>query len=588
MKRLLQLPVTSAALAATLGLAGAPALAGTWTAMPMDSVTGLPHRDVVLLTDGTLLAQEENADGHVWTRLAPDSAGNYLNGTWSSAGSTQVDRRYYPMAVLRDGRFFVAGGEDVGAGESPNVVELYDPVSNHWNVGAPGLFGDIGDDANQVLADGRVFLGYRFGVETQVYDPTTDHWTQTAGVATAGSTDEHTWSLLPDGAVLDWTPAQPQRYLPSTNQWLNDAVVPFTMQNSADGEIGPGVFLYTGKLLAFSAFGKTALYTPGASPSDSGSWVAGPTTPPPAQPNDNPYNAQYTEDAAACIEVNGRVLVVTTDSPLGNVRFAEYDPASNAIAQVATPPGVDSGRSGYNFQMLALPDGHVLVTGTGTNDFLYTPSSGPQSQWQPAIQSITANSNGTYTVTGRQLNGLSQGDSYGDEGQGQTNYPLVRLTSGTTVRYARTFNHSTMAFATGAATVQTTFTLPSGIPAGAYQVSVVANGIASPAVNLTLATAQLGTSVSVTDMWESGYCATVNVTNTGSQTINGWTVVMDVGTATQNARWNANFSQTGSTVTATNMTQNGTLAPGAQTSFGFCTEMPPAVRGPVIDSATGS
>ncbi len=286
--------------------------------------------------------------------------------------------------------------------------------------------------------------------------------------------------------------------------------------------------------------------------------------------------------------MNGKVLLVTTDAPLGAVRFAEYDPASNAIAQVPNPPGVDPGRPGFLIQMLALPSGQILVTGTNINDFVYTPSSGPQSQWQPTIQSITANSNGTYTVTGKQLNGLSQGDSYGDEGQGQTNYPLVRLTSGATVRYARTFNHSTMAFATGSATVSTTFTLPPGIPAGTYQVSAVANGIASPSVNLTLATGQIGTTVTLTDFWESGYCASINVTNTRSQTINSWKVILDVGTATQNAQWNANFTKSGSTLTATNMSQNGTLAPGAQTSFGFCTQMAPPVRGPVVDSATGT
>lgn len=587
MRKLLEFPVTAAALATTLGFS-APALAGTWTSMPMDSVTGLPHRNVVLLTDGTLLAQEENGDGHIWTRLTPSARGDYLFGNWSSAGSTQVDRRYFPMAVLRDGRFFIAGGEDVDAGESQNAVEIYDPVSNHWALGAPGLFGDIGDVANQVLTDGRVILGYRSGPETQVYDPTTDQWTQLPDHGSSGSGDEETWSLLPNGAVLDWTPAQPLKYAPSTNQWIDEAVPPFTLQNSADGEIGPGVFLYNGNLLAFSAFGRTAIYTPAASQTANGTWVAGPTTPAPAQPNGNPYNAQYTEDAAACIEVNGKVLVVTTDTPLGAVRFAEYDPASNTISQVPNPPGVDPRRSGFLFQMLALPTGQILVTGTNINDFLYTPSSGPQSQWQPTIQSITANSNGSYTLTGQQLNGLSQGDSYGDEGDGQTNYPLVLLTSGATVRYARTFNHSTMGFATGSASEQTTFTLPPSIPAGTYQVSTIANGIPSSPVNLTLASSQIGAAVTLTSAWNSGYCATITVTNTLAQTINSWKIIMDIATAAQNAEWNANFTQNGSTLTATNMTQNGTLAPGAQTTFGFCTQMPPAVRGPVIDSATGA
>ncbi len=145
-----------------------------------------------------------------------------------------------------------------------------------------------------------------------------------------------------------------------------------------------------------------------------------------------------------------------------------------------------------------------------------------------------------------------------------------------------------MAFATGSSTVSTTFTLPAGIPAGTYQVSAVANGIASPSFNLTLATAQIGAGVALTDVWESGYCTTITVTNTLSQTINSWKVVMDLGTAAKNAQWNANFTQSGTTLTATNMSQNGTLAPGGQTTFGFCTQMAAPVRGPVVDSATGS
>jgi len=593
MRKFLELTTTAATFAATLGLGAVPAHAqsGTWTEVPTDSVTGSPHRTVALLTDGTLIAQEDSPDPHLWTRFTPDSTGSYLNGTWSAAGATRLSRLYFPYAVLRDGRFFVAGGEDLGPGETDsNAVEIYDPIANSWSAGASGLFGDIGDVAYQVLADGRILMGYRFYTgQTQVYDPITNQWTQTATRANAVGTEE-TWSLLPNGTVLDWTAAQPVRYVPSQDQWLNDAVPPFVMQDT-NLEIGPGVFLYNGKLLAFSAFGKTALYTPAASPTASGSWVAGPSTPPPAAPNGNPYNAQYTEDAAACIEVNGKVLVVTTDTPLGQVRFAEYDPATNTIAQVPTPPGVDTGRPGYLFQMVALPNGKVLVTGTGTHDYLYTPTSGPQDAWRPVIQSITANANGSYTLTGRQLNGLSQGASYGDEGNAQTNYPLVRLTSGSTVRYARTFNHSTMAFATGTATVQTNFTLPANLPAGTYQVAAVANGIASAPVDLTV-TGNQGNQISatavVTSQWESGYCANVTVTNTQSKTINQWTVVMDIGTATQNAGWQAIFSQSGSTLTATNMSNNGYLTAGAQTVFGFCTQMPAPLRAPIVSSATGS
>jgi cellulase/cellobiase CelA1 len=116
----------------------------------------------------------------------------------------------------------------------------------------------------------------------------------------------------------------------------------------------------------------------------------------------------------------------------------------------------------------------------------------------------------------------------------------------------------------------------------------VANGIASTAVNLNVTSNQIAATVALTDQWESGYCANVTVTNTLSRTINQWTVIMNVGTAIQNARWQANFTQNGSTLTATSLPANGTLAPGAQTTFGFCTQMAAPVRGPQVTSASGS
>jgi hypothetical protein len=88
----------------------------------------------------------------------------------------------------------------------------------------------------------------------------------------------------------------------------------------------------------------------------------------------------------------------------------------------------------------------------------------------------------SYTLHGRLLNGLSQAVGYGDDAAAATNYPLVRirhLASGK-VTYCRTFDHSTMGVGTGAAVHSTNFFVPCGIPTGASEICVVANGIASP------------------------------------------------------------------------------------------------------------
>jgi hypothetical protein len=87
----------------------------------------------------------------------------------------------------------------------------------------------------------------------------------------------------------------------------------------------------------------------------------------------------------------------------------------------------------------------------------------------------------SYLISGIQFNGLSQACSYGDDATMATNYPIVQLTNNSTgvVTFCRTANHSTMAVATGAAVVSTTFTIPSGLAAGSYTLVVIANGIPS-------------------------------------------------------------------------------------------------------------
>jgi hypothetical protein len=77
---------------------------------------------------------------------------------------------------------------------------------------------------------------------------------------------------------------------------------------------------------------------------------------------------------------------------------------------------------------------------------------------------------------------MSQANSYGDDRQSATNFPLVRLTLGAgKVRYLRTFGFSSMGAATGNTNVTTHVEVPADLPAGHWNLAVIANGIASPA-----------------------------------------------------------------------------------------------------------
>ncbi|MDW5329770.1 GH12 family glycosyl hydrolase domain-containing protein [Plantactinospora sp. KLBMP9567] len=70
--------------------------------------------------------------------------------------------------------------------------------------------------------------------------------------------------------------------------------------------------------------------------------------------------------------------------------------------------------------------------------------------------------------------------------------------------------------------------------------------------------------------WNNGYTASVTVTNTGSSAINNWSLTYDLPSGQQvgNA-WNATVTQSGSAVTARNISWNGNIAPGGTASFGY-------------------
>jgi hypothetical protein len=77
---------------------------------------------------------------------------------------------------------------------------------------------------------------------------------------------------------------------------------------------------------------------------------------------------------------------------------------------------------------------------------------------------------------------------YGDDAQMATNYPLVRIKNKASghVFYARTHDPSTMGVATGSEAVSVEFDVPLAVETGASTVVVVANGIPSAEINVTV------------------------------------------------------------------------------------------------------
>jgi hypothetical protein len=110
--------------------------------------------------------------------------------------------------------------------------------------------------------------------------------------------------------------------------------------------------------------------------------------------------------------------------------------------------------------------------------------------WAPTITAAPTNvtRGSTYKISGTQFNGLSQANAFGDEYETATNYPLVRITNNSTghVFYARTHDHSTMGVATGSKIVSTYVDIPATMETGASTAVVVANGIPSAPVAITV------------------------------------------------------------------------------------------------------
>lgn len=137
---------------------------------------------MVLLTDGTVIVHD--AGGKDWYRLAPDNQGNYATAAWSGPFSMANTRQFFASGVLKDGQFFVLGGEYSDAGNDTPLGEIFDPLTNSWSVlSKPAAFNWINGDVSAcILADGRVLFGALLSDRTALWDPAVGTWTE-AGTA---------------------------------------------------------------------------------------------------------------------------------------------------------------------------------------------------------------------------------------------------------------------------------------------------------------------------------------------------------------------------------------------------------------------
>ena len=438
-----------------------------------------------LLTDGTVMFQGNSCLD--WWKLTPDNKGSYVKGTWSQLASLPSNYAplYFASAVLADGRLVVEGGEYSNCGGNftlTNQGAIYDPKTNQWTtLGHPKGWSYTGESPSVVLPNGKYLVGRKLDKTAATLDPATLQWTL---VPTPGKSDfnaEEGWTLMPDGSVLTFdvkNAPHSERYVSSTQKWVSAGSTIVDLHSPhqggcipygggcyhAPGEVGPGVLRPNGTVLATgsgsnggSGPGHTAVYDIA-----SGKWTVGPDFP----------NGDNAGDSFAVLLPNGNVLVLGNSGAL-----YDFDGTNLTVDPVR---GVAP--------ILVLPTGQVLAEGNGVA--VYNPIGKHQSSWAPVITAFphTVARGSSYKISGRQFNGLSQAAAFGDEDESATNYPLVRITNKAShhVFYAKTHDHSTMAVATGSATVSTKFDVPAGMETGASTLEVVANGIPSKRVSITV------------------------------------------------------------------------------------------------------
>jgi hypothetical protein len=457
---------------------------------------------MILLTDGRVLVQDqgmsESGTGNWWL-LTPDAQGDYSDGTWTQAAS--MPSGYAPMyaadAVLPDGRVIVVGGEyNNGHFVETNKGAIYDPVANTWTPvtppkGGAGNWSNIGDAPAVVLADGRFMLGasgYSGTKDEAILNAASLTWT-TTGSGKADGNGEEAFTLLPSGKVLS-VDAKPgscatrntEIYNPATRAWTSAGLTPSPLVDCGNGEIGPQLLMDDGKVFVEGATSASAIYDTAL-----GTWSAGPTLPVVG-------GTQFTAaDASSALLPDGNVLFelspANSQGATAPTHFFLFDGTS--ITQIADDADAAGEASNYGY-MLMLPTGQVLYDHRQgpTSLELYSDGGTPDPAWAPRILQVDVKPapGKTYTIDGRQFNGLSEGAAFGDDWQESTDYPLVQITNDATgaVMYARTTGMTNRSIAVNAVS-SVSYTVPAGIPVGAAKLRVIANGIASTPVPVTVA-----------------------------------------------------------------------------------------------------
>jgi WD40 repeat protein len=173
--------------------------------------------------------------------------------TWTLTSSLRVVRAFHTATLLPSGQVLVAGGGQSGGSiQRSTSAELYE-LTGKWTLTGSMKHARAGHTAT-LLPNGKVLV-VGGGTGSELYDPATGIWSETASPSTGGTPP----TLLANGKVL----AGPDFYDPATGKWTTTGA-PSRSYNTA-------TLLLNGKVLAA---GGNRTFTAELYDPDSGTWSA--------------------------------------------------------------------------------------------------------------------------------------------------------------------------------------------------------------------------------------------------------------------------------------------------------------------------
>jgi hypothetical protein len=205
---------------------------------------------------------------------------------------------------------------------------------------------------------------------------------------------------------------------------------------------------------------------------------------------------------------------------------------------------------------------------------------GAQPYWPAiAISHLPNGINGVqYLSSGSWVNATmdsDQGDDYIIGPNGSTSFQIrVIDSSGNLVNNGEVYSFSLPSSCTNGCSApytQVPYTTSTGVsssPSPSASPSVSPTASSSPTAT---ASGSCSLTSSVVNSWPGGYQLALTVTNSGNAAMTGWTTSFAFADTSESvaSSWNAVISLSGTKVTASNVGYNGSVAPGANTTFGM-------------------